>query len=99
MGHEQIDQKRSILNLSFSSQIYTFRQSKIAMTTLYDKMQMNDTRNCVPSGYNPPNEQPISIPHAEHDPRRCYRTTGAARGPNSRNDEDEKILRCKFDDT
>ena len=49
----------------FNHQIYTFKQSKIALTSFYDKMQMIDKVNCVPYGYNPTNEIPETSPVAE----------------------------------
>ena len=50
---------------SFNHQIYTFKQSKIALTSVYGNMQMTDNVNCVPYGYNPSNEKPVEIPDAE----------------------------------
>ena len=52
---------------SFNHQIYTFKQSKVALTAFYDKMQMIDKINCVPYGYNPSTEIPETIPDAEPD--------------------------------
>ena len=52
---------------SFNHQIYTFKQSKVALTAFYDKMQMIDKINFVPYGYNPSTEIPETIPDAEPD--------------------------------
>ena len=40
---------------SFNHQIYTFKQSKIALTSFYDKMQMINKVNCDTYGPNPNN--------------------------------------------
>ena len=36
---------------SFDHQLYTFSQSKKALTSFYDKMVMVDSVNCLPCGY------------------------------------------------
>ena len=36
---------------SFNHQIYTFQQTKVALTSFYDKMVMIDNINCHPFGY------------------------------------------------
>ena len=60
--------KRDVTSIrSFNHQIYTFKQSKVALTAFYDKMQMIDKINCVPYGYNPSTEIPETIPDAEPD--------------------------------
>ena len=37
---------------SINQQIYTIKQSKIALTSFYDKMKMLDSINCIPFGYS-----------------------------------------------
>ena len=36
---------------SFKHEVYTYRESKVALTSFYDKMVMTDSINCHPSGY------------------------------------------------
>ncbi|MFM7981014.1 MAG: hypothetical protein ACKPKO_17025, partial [Candidatus Fonsibacter sp.] len=53
---------------SFNHNIYTYKQSKIALTSLYDKMRMVDSNSNIQFGYNP------STPHTHcclqlHSPR------------------------------
>ena len=47
--------KRDIISIrSFNHQLYTHKtEDKIALSSFYDKMQMIDSVNCVPFGYNP----------------------------------------------
>ena len=47
---------------SFSHQLYSFKQQKIALTLFYDKMKMIDN-----IGYNPSNAIPQEFPDAEPD--------------------------------
>ena len=44
--------EKSVMSIrSFDHQLYTFRQSKKALTSFYDKMVMVDEVDCVPFGY------------------------------------------------
>ena len=44
--------EKSVMSIrSFDRQLYTFKQSKKALTSFYDKMVMVDEVNCVPFGY------------------------------------------------
>ena len=43
---------RSVTSIrSFNHQIFTDQQTKLALTSFYDKMVMNDGINCNPYGY------------------------------------------------
>ena len=45
---------RKVMSIrSFDHQLYTYEQSKTALSSWYDKMQMVDAINCVPFGYAP----------------------------------------------
>ena len=49
--------KKDVVSLqSFNHQIYTYKRSKIALTSFYDKMCMLNSNDCVPFGYVKPNE-------------------------------------------
>ncbi len=51
--------RRYVYSISyFNHQIYTYKQSNIALTPLHDNMQMIDTVTCSPYGYNPSNTIP-----------------------------------------
>ena len=44
--------EKSVMSIrSFDHQLYTFKQSKKALTSFYDKMIMVDEVNCIPFGY------------------------------------------------
>ena len=44
--------KKDVVSLqSFNHQIYTYKRSKIALTSFYDKMCMLNSNDCVPFGY------------------------------------------------
>ena len=44
--------EKSVMSIrSFDHQLYTFKQSKKALTSFYDKMVMVDEANCLPFGY------------------------------------------------
>jgi len=44
--------KKNVISIrSFSHQIYTYKQNKVALTSYYDKMELQDSINCVPFGY------------------------------------------------
>ena len=44
--------KKDVVSIrSFSHQIYTHKQNKVALTSYYDKMELQDPINCVPFGY------------------------------------------------
>ena len=44
--------EREITSLrSFSHQIYTLKDKKVALTSYYDKMKMTDGNTCFPFGY------------------------------------------------
>ena len=46
------DVQRKVMNIqSFDHQLFTQVQTKVALTTWYDKMRMIDNINCVPFGY------------------------------------------------
>ena len=45
---------RTVMSIrSFDHQLYTYEQTKTALSSFYDKMQMVDAINCVPFGYAP----------------------------------------------
>ena len=45
-------EKRNVMTFrSYDHQVYTVKQPKIALTSFYDKMVMEDSINCVPFGY------------------------------------------------
>ena len=51
---ENITIKKDVMSIrSFNHQLYTFQQSKIALTSFYDKLCMLDPISCVPFGYDP----------------------------------------------
>ena len=51
---DNIPLKRNVTSIrSFNHNVVTFRTSKIALTSHYDKMKMIDGNTCVPFGYNP----------------------------------------------
>ncbi|MFM7987949.1 MAG: hypothetical protein ACKPKO_52410, partial [Candidatus Fonsibacter sp.] len=52
---------------SFNHHIYTYKQKKVALTSLYDKMKMVDNNNNIPFGYNPSNEIPEIAPDVDTD--------------------------------
>ena len=46
--------KRDVTSIrSIDHQLYTYKHPKVALTSYYDKMQMVNSLECVPYGYNP----------------------------------------------
>ena len=59
---------RSFISIRyFNHHLCTYKQTKVALTSLYDKFKFSDNSNNVPYGYNPSNEIAPEEPDVEPD--------------------------------